>query len=67
VILSLIAATTTTAGLTAESSLDTTPYPAGVTVSDAQMATIRLQRDAFHGEWNDTIAPHDTGRGAVIP
>ena len=58
VILSLIAATTTTAGLTVESHLDTDPYPAGQKVSDAQMATIQLRRDAFHGEWNYTIAPH---------
>jgi transposase len=66
VILSLIAATTTTTGLTVESSLDTTVYPAGVKVSDDDMATIRLQRDAFHGEWNYTIAPHDTPGGTVV-
>jgi hypothetical protein len=67
VILSLIAATTTTTGLTVASSLDTTAYPAGVTVSDEAMATIRLQRDAFHGEWNYTITPHDTPGGTLIP
>jgi hypothetical protein len=67
VILSLIAATTTQIGLTVERSLDTNSYPAGVTVSDAAMATIRLQRDAFHGEWNYTIAPHNTSRGTIIP
>ena len=66
VILSLIAATTTQTGLTVESSLDTTTYPAGITVSDADMATIRLRRDAFHGEWNYTIAPHDTTRDTII-
>ena len=58
VILSLIAATTTTTGLTVESELDTHRYPAGVKVSDAQMATLRLERHAFHGEWNYTILPH---------
>lgn len=58
VILSLIAATTTTTGLTVESELDPHPYPTGVTVSDEQMATVRLVRDAFHGEWNYTIQPH---------
>jgi transposase len=58
VILSLIAATTTQTGLTVESELDTTRYPTGVTVSDAEMATIQLERDAFHGEWNYTIRPH---------
>ena len=54
-------------GLTVESSLDTTAYPAGLTVSDADMATIRLHRDAFHGEWNYTIAPHDPPDGTAIP
>jgi hypothetical protein len=60
VILSLIAATTTTAGLTVESYLDTNPYPPGRKVSDAEMATLRLHRDEFHGEWNYTITPRGT-------
>jgi transposase len=58
VILSLIAATSTTTGLTVESALDTQTYPAGLKVTDEEMATIRLQREAFHGEWNYTISPH---------
>jgi hypothetical protein len=66
VILSLIAATTTETGLTVESSLDTTAYPAGRTVSDDDMATIRLSRDAFHGEWNYTIAPRRSSIEAVL-
>jgi hypothetical protein len=66
VILSLIAATTTETGLTVESSLDTTAYPAGRTVSDEAMATIRLSRDAFHGEWNYTIAPRPSAIEAVL-
>ncbi len=58
VILSLIAATTTDAGLTVESYLDPNTYPAGRKVSDAEMATLRLERAAFHGAWNYTILPH---------
>jgi hypothetical protein len=58
IILNLIAATTTQTGLRVESYLDTTTYPAGLTVSDEEMATIRLERAAFHGEWNYTILPH---------
>ncbi len=58
VILSLIAATTTETGLTVESYLDTNTYPTKVKVSDDEMATIRLQPDAFHGEWNYTILPY---------
>jgi hypothetical protein len=57
VILSLIAATTTAGGLTVESELDTHHYPTGLTVSDEDLATIQLERDAFHGEWNYTIRP----------
>jgi hypothetical protein len=58
VILSLIAATTTAGGLTVESELDTQRYPTGRTVSDKDLATIWLERDVFHGEWNYTIRPH---------
>src|SRR5205823_6009623 len=58
VILSLIAATTTHTGLTVESYLDTNLYPTGRTPTDAQMATVQLERHAFHGDWNYTISPY---------
>ena len=57
VIVNLIAATTTTTGLTVQAALDSTQYPAGVVVSDDQMATLRLEPHTFHGEWNYTIRP----------
>jgi hypothetical protein len=57
VILSLIAATTTATGLTVESYLDTATYPTGITVSDAEMAALTIERDAFHPDWNYTIRP----------
>jgi len=57
VILSLIAATTTAAGLRVESYLDTAPYPAGIKVTDAEMAALRIERADFHPEWNYTILP----------
>ena len=60
VILSLIASTTTSTGLTVESYLDTGSYPTGVTVTDAELADLCLQKDAFHGEWNYTILPRTT-------
>ncbi len=60
VIVSLIAATTTAAGLRVGCQLDTTTYPAGRKVSDAELATVRLHRDAFHGDWNYTILPATT-------
>ena len=58
VILNLIAATSTTTGLRVESVLDTSSYPAGRKVSDEDWATIQIERDEFHGEWNYTISPH---------
>jgi len=57
VIVQLIAATTTKAGLTVRCELDPNSYPAGIKVADAQLATINLQRHDFHGEWNYTISP----------
>jgi DNA-binding phage protein len=57
VIVNLIAATTTTTGLTVVCQLDQNTYPAGVKVSQKAMDEIHLQRDTFHGEWNYTILP----------
>ncbi len=57
VILKLIAATTTDAGLTVQCQLDTNTYPTGLKVSDEEMAALSLQPDLFHGEWNYTILP----------
>ena len=48
VIVKLIAATTTRTGLRVRSALDENPCPAGVNVSDADMATLYLRRDDFH-------------------
>jgi hypothetical protein len=57
VIVSLIAATTTTTGLQVHCQLDGNAYPTGRKVTDAEYATIRLEPDPFHGEWNYTIRP----------
>jgi hypothetical protein len=58
VIVSLIAATRTAAGLTVACELDTNLYPAGRKVSDAELASVRLEREPFHGDWNYTILPN---------
>jgi hypothetical protein len=57
VIINLIAATTTATGLAVKSKLDTNTYPAGLKVSDQQMAELRLRRDKFHGDWNYSLLP----------
>ena len=56
-IVQLIAATTTTAGLTVRAELDENKYPKGVKISDAKFAAIQIQRHDFHGDWNYTISP----------
>jgi Rhodopirellula transposase DDE domain len=56
-IVSLIGSTHSRAGLRVRSELDRGQYPAGVTVTDVQMATVRLERHRFHGDWNYTIHP----------
>jgi hypothetical protein len=57
VIVNLIAATTTKAGLRVRAELDPGKYPKGVKISNKEVAAIRLERDPFHGEWNYTILP----------
>lgn len=56
-VVELIAATTTRTGLAVRAELDETDYPAGVKVSDAQMADLPLHRHDFHGDWNYTVRP----------
>jgi hypothetical protein len=56
-VVELIAATTTTTGLTVQCELDANTYEKGVKVSDAEMAALNIKPDAFHQEWNYTIKP----------
>jgi len=63
VIIQLIAATTTQAGLDVQCCLDENDYPKAIKVSDAEMAAITIVRDDFHGEWNYTISPMIMRRG----
>jgi hypothetical protein len=56
-IVSLIAATTTEAGLLVQAALDTNTYETGIKVSDQELARVNLTPAEFHGEWNYVIAP----------
>ena len=56
-IVDLIGHTRTAAGLRVKAKLDTRTYPTGVPVSRAQMDTIALLPDTFHGEWNYELLP----------
>jgi hypothetical protein len=57
-IVQLIAATTTRTGLNVKSEIDNANYPAGIKVSDSDMAAINMTPHEFHGEWNYTIRPN---------
>ena len=56
-IVQLIGATSTKAGLEVRAELDTNTYPAGIKVTDAELAAIAIERHSFHGEWNYTLRP----------
>jgi Rhodopirellula transposase DDE domain len=57
VIVNLIAATTTKAGLTVRAEIDPCCYPKGRKITPEEMAKLALVRDDFHGEWNYTLHP----------
>ena len=57
VIVNLIANTTTQAGLRIRAELDRGKYPTGIKITDAQMASLHLKLDNFHGDWNYTVMP----------
>jgi transposase len=57
VIVSLIANTSTKAGLKVRAALDTNSYPTGQKVANAEMAKLKLTPAEFHGEWNYSITP----------
>ena len=57
VVVNLIGATTTTTGLTVRSELDPNHYPPGRVVTDDELSTIHIRRDAFHGDWNYALLP----------
>jgi len=56
-IINLIGATTTSTGLEVYARLDDREYPAKIRVTDAELAAVNLQREAFHPEWNYSIKP----------
>jgi hypothetical protein len=59
-VVELIAATTTKAGLTVDSTLDERTYVKGRKVKKTEMALLDITGDPFHPEWNYTIKPRRT-------
>ena len=65
VIVNLIAATTTSSGLSVHCELDSRRYPKGIVVNDKEMAAISIKPAKFHGDWNYTISPNNRSDRAV--
>jgi hypothetical protein len=59
VIVDLIAGTTTNKELNVLAESDSAMFPAGMRVPDSETADIRLQRHAFHDEWNYEVLPEN--------
>jgi Rhodopirellula transposase DDE domain len=64
-IINLIAATTTSTGLKVYARLDENQYPAKIKVTDAELATVKIERHTFHGNWNYTIHPTSPTRALI--
>lgn len=64
VIVDLIAATTTRAGLQVHSRLDERHYAKGRRISDQQLAHVQLEPNSWCGDWNYTIHPYDLSQTA---
>jgi Rhodopirellula transposase DDE domain len=56
-IVRLIGATTTEAGLEVRAAIDRGEYPIGLKVSDEELAEVHWKPDDFHGDWNYRIRP----------
>jgi hypothetical protein len=57
VVIETIAATTTKTGLTIGAELDTGSYDLGVSVTPAEFHALAITTNAFHGDWNYSLAP----------
>lgn len=57
IVVQLIGSVTTEQGLRVRAELDENVYDAGIKVTDDELATMSIERDEFHGEWNYRIRP----------
>lgn len=57
IVVKLIGSTRTEQGLEVHAWLDEAQYTKSKKISDADLAEVRIRRDAFHGEWNYQILP----------
>ena len=59
VVVNLIGSTTTREGLRIKAGIDENIYAKGIKVTDEELATLVIERDEFHGEWNYRLLPRD--------
>ena len=58
VVVNLVSSTRTEEGLEVHCWLDSKTYRTGRKVTNEEMSTVRLKRNAFNGDWNYEIQPH---------
>lgn len=56
-IINLIGSTKTKKGLIIQTEVDTNEYAKGIKITDEEMESLALEREAFHGEWNYKLRP----------
>jgi transposase len=56
-IVNLIGSTTNRGGLVVRACLDRSEYPTGQRIPAKEMRALKIEREAFHGEWNYVIRP----------
>jgi hypothetical protein len=56
-VIALISSTTTTSGLTVTAVVDTNTYPTKIRISNKELKTLHLVREARHGDWNYALHP----------
>lgn len=56
-VVELIGHTSTPSGLRVKAKLDSKKYPTGVVIKSAQMKTLAIVPNEFHGEWNYEVHP----------
>jgi hypothetical protein len=59
VVANLIGSTTTCEGLRIQAGLDENTYAKGIHVADEELASLAIERDLFHGEWNCRLLPRN--------
>ena len=65
-IIKLIASTTTATGLTVKCELDENEYAKGRKITDEEMGSLNIIRDAFHGDWNYALIPKRPKRSKKV-